>query len=259
MRRYLLWTTVVILALAALVVACGPATQSQSGVGDQSDPAVVFQSDEPTPTPTPAATTTPAPSDGYPTLDETLQKVVSGYEDGTWTEVEAARQAPESHGSTVLIEVYTEADKIDAIDEWMGGQSINPRFKDANYGYSPHIYAYAPVSKLGALSKRDGVLNVFAAQDDNADRREPQVLGQGGSTEPKLPIWLRGYPSPKLSSLLSTTVADSGQGVGVGVGSGSGGPGLGGVVSSGTSLTPIGAIPWAARSTCTAAGAPREP
>ncbi len=60
-------------------------------------------------------------------------------------------------------------------------------------------------------------------------------------------------------SFPSTTVADDHGDAGVGVGSGNGGPGPGGVVSSGTRLTPIRAIPWAARSIGTAVVAPREP
>ena len=106
---------------------------------------------------------------------------MGGYEAETWTEVEAARQAPESHGSAVLVEVYTAADKIDAIDTWMGEQSIEPRFKDPDYSYSPHIYAYTPVSKLGVLSNQAGVQNVFAVVGPDPSRRPPRgVGGQSG-------------------------------------------------------------------------------
>ena len=200
------WALVALAAVGVLLAsACGPAAEST--VSSDQPGQRVAQSEEATPTPTPTPTPTSTPQEKYPNLDETLQRVVGGYEAETWTEVEAARQAPESHGSTVLIEIDTTADKIDAIDTWMGEQSIEPRFKDPDYSYSPHIYAYAPVSKLGALSLRDGIVKVYAVEDPEADSREPQgVGGQVGSTEPKLPTWMKGYPYPKLSSLLQDVV-----------------------------------------------------
>ena len=142
----------------------------------------------------------------YPKLDPVLQKIVAGFEDETWTATQAAAQAPEHHGSAVLVEIDLQAASVDAVDTWMGQQEITPRFKDAEY-IPPHIYAYVEVSLLGALSNRDGVVIVHALEsiEREGERTTGGIVGQAGPPpKPKLPLELKGYPYPKLAGTLNT-------------------------------------------------------
>ena len=206
--RGFLTVAVLLLTATAALLACGPATQSEPG---EQQPSLRVaqdntQSEEPTPTPSPTPTPTPTPAEKYPKLDPTLQKIVGGFEDETWTEMQAAQQASAHHGTTVLVEVETTTQAIDALDTWMGTQSIEPRFPDASYA-PPHIYAYIPVSKLGATSQQDGIVMVYAVHDYDAGNREPRgVAGQGGDASPELPQWLKGYPYPRLKGHLQDLV-----------------------------------------------------
>ncbi len=170
---------------------------------------VTSQETQPDPAPTPTPTPTPTPAETYPKLDLVLQKLVGKFDAGELTEAQAAEQAPEHHGSTVLVEIDTSAESIDAVDAWMGEQEITLRFKDADY-VPPHIYAYVQVSELGDLSKRDGISMVWAVEDPGAGFREPQgVLRQKRSGTPpkaKLPLWMKDYPYPKLTGDLEEFV-----------------------------------------------------
>ena len=169
---------------------------------------------EPTPAPTLESTPTePTPTEEseprYPNLDSTLQEIVERFEAEELSEAGAAAQAPEHHGSTVLVEVGLSAN-VDAVDSWMGEQEISPRFKDPEY-VPPHIYAYVKVSLLGALSQREGVGMVWAVEDPDAAFRESSSgassqSGSLGTAEPELPIWLKDYPYPKLKGNLQELV-----------------------------------------------------
>ena len=161
---------------------------------------------EPTPTPTP----TPEPPK-YPNLDTFLRDLVTKYEAEELSETEAAAKAPVYHGSSVLVEVDLPTN-IDVVYTWMGNQGISARYKDPEH-IPPHMYAYVPVSLLGALSQREGVTLVQPIQDRDGFFAASQ--GAGGASgesapdstsEPKLPFWLKGYPYPKLMGRLEELV-----------------------------------------------------
>ena len=195
---------VILLLVAVALLACGPATQSPTG--EQQPGSRVAQdntqSEEPTSTPTP--TPTPTPAEKYPNLDQTLQQVVGGFEAEEWTETEAAGQAPVHDGPLVLTATDVPASEIDALDTWMGEQDISPRSKVMVLA-PPLIYAYVPVSQLGALSQREGVERVRAMEEWEVFITPPPpsgATGQGGPTKPRLPM-MKGYPYPKLKDRLS--------------------------------------------------------
>ena len=179
------------LVIAAVLLAYGPAGVGSAQAQDDS---------------TDDTTTTPAPK--YPNLDATLTKIVAGYEDETWTETQAAQQAPEHHGAMVLIAVDVTAAQADSVNTWMGTQEIEPRFLVGDIP-PPYIYAYAKVSLLGALSGQDGVTRVRSMLPRNVYDRPPRgVSGQDGSLpKPKLPV-LSGYPYPRLAGGLQKLLFD---------------------------------------------------
>ena len=197
-----------LLLTATILLACGPASKA----GPQGKPVsqAAAQDSDPGPTTTPTPTATPEPPK-YPNLDTFLQDLVTKYEAGELSEITAAARAPVYDGSSVLVEVDLSTN-IDAVYTWMGSQDISPRYKDAEY-VPPHIYAYVPVSLLGALSQRDGVALVQPVQDMYGAFAASQGAGgaSGGSTpgstaEPKLPLWLKDYPYPKLKGKLAELV-----------------------------------------------------
>ena len=196
----------IVLLTAATLLACGPASQTEPQAQPTAQTAAQESDAEPTPTPTP----TPTPAEKYPKLDSVLQKIVGEFDVGELTETQAAERASAHHGSTVLVEIGTSTESIDAVDAWMGEQEISPRFKDANYAYTPHIYAYVKVSLLGPLSNRDGVTNVWPVDDAQVmlDDAPSGVGGQVGdaSSKPKLPYGLKDYPYPSMSSTLEYLV-----------------------------------------------------
>ncbi len=112
------------------------------------------------------------------------------------------------HGLAVLVEIDTSAAAIDAVDAWMGEQDISPRFKGADYD-PPHIYAYVPVSILGALSRREGVSAVWTVEGAGESPPPRGVLGQAGTPpKPKLPFWLKGSEYAKLQGLVQGLVLE---------------------------------------------------
>ena len=176
----------------------------------QPTPKVVAQDSEPDPTPTPTPTPTPEPPK-YPNLDTFLRDLVAKYEAEELSEAAAAAKAPVYHGSSVLVEVDLPTN-IDVVYTWMGNQGISARYKDPEH-IPPHMYAYVPVSLLGALSQREGVDLVQPIQDGDGIFAASQGAGgaSGGSapdstSEPKLPLWLKGYPYPKLKGKLEELV-----------------------------------------------------
>ena len=196
-------TALLLLTTAALLLACGPASEARGGERVEFQ---LHQESEPTPTPT--ATPALTPAEKYPKLDPVLQKVVGGFEAEEWTETGAASQALMHHGLAVLVEIDTSAAAIDAVDAWMGEEDISPRFKGADYD-PPHIYAYVPVSILGALSRREGVSAVWTVEGAGESPPPRGVLGQAGTPpKPKLPFWLKGSEYAKLQGLVQGLVLE---------------------------------------------------
>ena len=202
--RFLFLTTALLALLVAGLLACGPADESvQRDMGNMPQtarqtlptsipeaPMAAPQDNEPTPEPEP----TPG---NYPNLEDTLADLVRKYETKELTEEQAAALSREHHGNMVLVEVQVVDGGIPPVDAWMGKKAINPRYADS--GYDPdHIYAYARVSLLGALSGRTGVTQVLAPNhwfDENAIIRHPgeDTIVRGADAGPELPWWLEDY------------------------------------------------------------------
>ena len=222
-QTLLLTVLALLIAAATIMLACGPVAQPIPEEGDTftAAPQVEGGSEEPEEEPT----ATPTPTNNYPKLDASLQDVVRKFESGDLTECQAAAQDLAHHASSVLVEVELPAN-IDAVDTWMANQGISPRHKDATWA-PPHIYAYVPVSLLGALSQQDGVNLIRMSSGIFTDSRAfnersscdseasgatgaSGTSGAGGTSgasgasetaEPQLPLWLKGvHPYPRLGT-----------------------------------------------------------
>ena len=217
-QTILLTALFLLMAVATILLACGPVAQP-APADDVAFPAAQAGggSDEPTAEPE-EPTTTPRPTNNYPKLTASLQNAVRKYESGELSETEAAALILAHHGAMVLVKVDTSTN-IDTIDTWMAEQEIAPRHK--NTSYTPHhIYAYVKVSLLGSLSQRDGITLISAPSDTELSPDEPLpnplggiistdttgVSGQSSPSEPILPIWLPGYPYPRLGNQLEQVV-----------------------------------------------------
>ena len=216
-QTLLLTALALLIAAATIMLACGPAAPPIPEEGDTftAAPQVEGGSEEPEEEPT----ATPTPTNNYPKLDASLQDVVRKFESGDLTECQAAAQDLAHHASSVLVEVELPTN-IDAVDTWMANQGISPRHKDATWD-PPHIYAYVPVSLLGALSQQDGVSLIRMSSGIFTDSRDfnersscgseaSGATGAGGTSgasgasetaEPQLPLWLKGvHPYPRLGT-----------------------------------------------------------
>ena len=204
----------VLLLTAAILLACGPASQTQP----QTEPVsqAIAKDGEPEPTLEP----TPEPPK-YPNLDATLQEIVARFEAEELSESAAATQAHTYHGSSVLVTVDLSAN-IDAVDAWMEGRDISSRHTNATH-IPPNIDAFVKVSLLGALSQQEGIIQVKESVPPWADLPSDQdpsgasgARGDSGgtgaegpsgdATGPRLPIWLKGHPYHNLDSELTGLV-----------------------------------------------------
>ena len=208
----------VLLLTAAILLACGPATQAEPG--EQPDSQTNTQDSEPEPTATPTPEPTPEPPK-YPNLDATLQEIVARFEAEELSESAAAAQAHTYHGSSVLVRVDFSAN-IDAVDTWMEGKDISQRNVNATH-IPPNINAFVKVSLLGALSQQEGVIQVKETIPPWVDLPSGQDSGgasgaggasgstgaegpSGDAAGPRLPLWLKGHPYHKLDSELTGLV-----------------------------------------------------
>ena len=212
----------VLLLTAAILLACGPASQSESKGQPASQAGAQDNDAEPTPAPTPTPTPTPE-SPKYPNLDAKLQEIVARFEAEELSESEAAAQAHTYHGSSILVTVDLSSASIETVDTWMGSKDISPRQANPSHP-TPNINGFVKVSLLGALSQQEGVIQVKETIPPWADLPTGQdpggASGAGGSsggtgaegpsgdaTGPRLPIWLKGHPyNDKLDSELISLV-----------------------------------------------------
>ena len=196
MRTTITIALVLMLALATFI-ACGPASQS----GPQGQPADLDVAQEsgtdPDPAPTPAPTPEPPK---YPNLDTFLQGLVTKYEAKELTEIAAAAQAHVYDAERVLVNIDFSTDPaavarfrteeqlpvhwpyIDALEWWVDSLDRGHMVHRPLYYHEPFMYAYVPVSRLGALSQREGVTLVRALEDtDGAFAASQGPSGQSGS------------------------------------------------------------------------------
>ena len=212
-QTLLLTVLALLIGAATVMLACGPVAQPSPEEGDTFTAAPQTEGGGEEPAAEPTDTPTPAPTNNYPNLDASLQDVVRNFEAGDLTECQAAAQDLAHHASSVLVEVELSAN-IDTVDTWMASQGISPRHKDDTWD-PPHIYAYVPVSLLGALSQQDGVSLIRMSSGIFADSRDAneksrcdgEASGASGASgasetaEPQLPLWLKGvHPYPRLGT-----------------------------------------------------------
>ena len=243
-KTRLLVTTIAIMLLMAVALACGtsaiPTEENPDGLpfaAQDADPTATPEptaSPEPTddssaegegedPTPTPEAC--PHTEGTYPNLDATLQKLVQKYETCELSESDAAALSPDAHGNLVLVQTVAPS-QYDSLEKWMEGQSIRPRYRVPSWTNYERIYAFVPVSLLGTLASRTGVTEVAIPEDYGyrntvRDFPAPTNTARGHDSTssaraitadgPELPWWLDGYEHPrtypKMRGVLASVMA----------------------------------------------------
>ena len=213
----------VLLLTAAALLACGPASQAEPQ--GQPVPQAAAQESDPDPTPEPTPTPTPeAPK--YPNLDTFLQDLVTKYEAEELSDVAAAARVPMYHEGSIFVHITFSPDAdavtvwreetglehlwpyVDDTERWLAGEHIYDTYHP-HPQKEPFIYAYVPISKLGTLSQRDGVILVQALEDRDQSFANSQgaagASGASGDTGPHHPLWLKDDEAPYalLSSILS--------------------------------------------------------
>ena len=132
----------------------------------------------------------------YPNLGSHLDQLAAKVEEGEASAQDAAGEAPMHQGESVAVTIYLSGN-VDDVVKFLGDNGGDPRNVGEDY-----IEAYVPVSLLGPVSERPGVLRV----------REiiPPEPAQGA-----LPI--AGHGPPVHLSVLWNAAGYSGQGVKVGI------------------------------------------
>ena len=213
----------ILLLTAASLLACGPASQAQPQA--ESNSQTVPQDSEPEATiePTPEPTTDPPK---YSNLDTFLRDLVTKYEAEELSEVAAAARAPMYHEDSIFVHITfsTDADDVTVWREKTGLDHLWPYVNDTERWlagehiydiYRPHpqkepfIYAYVPVSKLGTLSQRDGIILIQPLEDRDQSFADSQgasgASGASADAGPHHPLWLKDDEAPYavLSSILA--------------------------------------------------------
>ena len=208
--------------MVTAVLACGPASQTQPDSQKNTQEREPDTTHEPTQQPSPEPTSEATPdTPKYPNLDTFLQDLVTKYEAAELSEVAAAARAPMYYRGAIFVHISFSTDAgavanwretqglqhlwpyVDDTESWLAGEHIYDI-------YRPHpqketfIYAYVPISKLGTLSQRDGVILVQALEDRDQSFADSQ--GASGDTGPHHPLWLKDDEAPYalLSSILSS-------------------------------------------------------
>ena len=177
----------VLLLVSAALLACGPSSRSQpeglpgSPPGQQDGEGVPESVEEEGPK--------------YTGLDATFRQIVQRFEDGELSEAQAAALAPDHFESLVMVTVDVSSN-LEAIDDWLSGQGVGNPARVANPNHVPmYINAWVPVSMLGPLSQRDGVMVVSSTYDYLIyyDRGPGRGVIQGDPVPPPKPT--QKYPS----------------------------------------------------------------
>ena len=192
----------VLLLAAVVLLACGPASQSDPGLAPSGP---VTAKDD-------AATSTPKSKEDpkYPNLSPFLQDLAQLYEANELTEEQIAAKAPMYHGPQVFvdIDIFNDLAKHEdlgaslfrgAVDKWLENEGAFPKHLGPEY-WPPYIYAWVKVSDLGPLSQQPGVTSVQALEDK--DGSFAQMVASGESVL-YLPIWVKDDPYERLDRTLA--------------------------------------------------------
>ena len=156
MRIKILPGALVIAALVTLAISLGVATPNVYGGGDDSLPTLPEK-----------------PELKYPNLGSNLDQLVASVEEGETSAKEAAEDAPVHQEASVAVTIYLSGN-LDDVVKFLEDNGGSPRNVGEDY-----IEAYVPVSLLGQVSERPGVIRVREIAPPQAAQIAQQVAGHG--------------------------------------------------------------------------------
>ena len=145
-----------IVALVTLAISLGVATPNVYGGGDDSLPTLPEK-----------------PELKYPNLGSNLDQLVASVEKGETSAKETAEDAPVHREASVAVTIYLSGN-VDDVVEFLEDNGGSPRNVGEDY-----IEAYVPVSLLGQVSERPGVIRVREITPAEPSQTAQQVAGQG--------------------------------------------------------------------------------
>ena len=170
-QTLLLTALSLLIAVATLMLACGPVAQpvpvaepNPLPPAKQADSDSVGESADETPTEMPLPP--PLPTIIYPNIQGSLNFDVMEFEAAQKSEVGPSGRVPEAMEDTVvLVRILLSGNKAE-IAAWLRSRGITPIYADdADYA---HLAAEVPLSLLGKLSQQDGVREISLP-----DQRKP--------------------------------------------------------------------------------------
>ena len=156
MRIKVLPGALVIAALVTLAISLGVATPNVYGGGDDTLPTLPEK-----------------PDLKYPNLGSNLDQLVASVEEGETSAKEAAEDAPVHQEASVAVTIYLSGN-LDDVVKFLEDNGGSPRNVGEDY-----IEAYVPVSLLGQVSERLGVIRVREIAPPQAAQIAQQVAGHG--------------------------------------------------------------------------------
>ena len=156
MRIKMLPGALVIAALVTLAISLGVATPNVYGGGDDTLPTLPEK-----------------PDLKYPNLGSNLDQLVASVEEGETSAKEATEDAPVHQEASVAVTIYLSG-HLDDVVKFLEDNGGSPRNVGEDY-----IEAYVPVSLLGQVSERPGVIRVREIAPPQAAQIAQQVAGHG--------------------------------------------------------------------------------
>ena len=146
----------VIAALVTLAIFLGVATPNVYGGGDDTLPTLPEK-----------------PDLKYPNLGSNLDQLVASVEEGETSAKEAAEDAPVHQEASVAVTIYLSGN-VDDVVKFLEDNGGSPRNVGEDY-----IEAYVPVSLLGQVSERPGVIRVREIAPAEPAQSAQRVAGHG--------------------------------------------------------------------------------
>ena len=172
MRIKMLSGALVIATLVTLAIALGVATPNVYGGGDDTLPTLPEKSEL-----------------KYPNLGSSLDQIVVSVEEGEVSAKEAAEDAPVHQEASVAVTIYLSGNLADVVS-FLKDNGGSPRNVGEDY-----IEAYVPVTLLGQVSERPGVIPCAgnrpagAGSERPANRRPRPAGARFDSLEPSRVRW----------------------------------------------------------------------
>ena len=146
----------VITALVTLAISLGVATPNVYGDGDDSRPTLPEK-----------------PELKYPNLGSNLDQLVASVEKGKASAKEAAEDAPVHQEASVAVTIYLSGNLADVVS-FLEDNGGSPRNVGEDY-----IEAYVPVTLLGQVSERPGVIRARGIAPPEPAQSAQQIAGHG--------------------------------------------------------------------------------